>query len=530
MNLQFIRDEILRYVHGMWRYRVWALIVAWMVFIAGWLFVYSMPDQYGASAKVYVDTDSLMNPVFDDLSLPDNLNAQVDAVSRQLLTRPNLETVARKTDLHLLASDDDEMEALITRLQENIRIRSDRRSNVFDIEFKYSQRSKAFAVVSALVDGFVEDSLQGQGDDSQLTLEAVQAEIVRHENRLTEAEDRLAEFKKGNVGYMPNDRGDYYSRLQSALTAVDETEAKIRSLSQRRNELRRQLDAESSVLDEMAATGTLATGCSQQAQIAELETQLAALRVDFTDKHPRIVSLRENIDALKKRCADEAGAARQAGVRPGTGSEGSAEPNSLYENLRMMLADTEVELATLGAQLAVQQEEVDELRQNVDRIADVEKNLKQLNRDYDVVQDRYQLLLSRRENLRSKLRLDPVKDVSFRILEPPFASSEPVGPPRPLFLAAILVVAVGAGGLIALGLSELNPAFFSRKEVARVTGLPVLGSVSLLLDAHARRARWFGTVVWLAGCAALVLFTGFTILFHAEGADLLQGLMTDAES
>lgn len=486
-----------------------------------------MPNVYAASAKIYVDTESLMDPVFKDIALPDDLDAQVGAVSRAILTRPNLEKVAVATDLHLSVESDEEMENLITILQEKIRVRGNSRSNVFDIDVTYKDKQKAKAVVAALVEGFVEGSLRQQGDDAQITLQAVESEIEQHNERLIDAEDQLAEFKKANVGYMPNDSGDYYSRLQKGLASLDELDSNIRSLAQRRTELARQLDSENAALGEMAAAGTLATGCSQQGQIAELQTQLAALQVDFTDKHPRILSLRENIDTLRDRCAAEANAARNAGVRPAAPTESSSEPNTLYENLRMMLADTDVELATLRAERIEKQLEIDELRGNVDKIADVEKNLKQLNRDYTVIQGRYQLLIDRRENLRSKLRLDPVKDISFRILEPPFAATDPVGPPRPLFLIFITVAAIGVGGIIAFGLNELNPVFYSRQQLAHMVGLPVLGAVSMLMSRSEIRSRQRSNAILASGYVVLIICTVFLVTFHTDGARLVQDLVRD---
>ncbi len=530
MDIQQIRELVRDHARGMWRYRWLALAISWGIAAAGWLFVLTLPNMYGASAKVYVDTDSLMDPVFKDIALPNNLDAQVAAVSRAILTRPNIEQVALKTDLHLLAGTDEELEALVTGLQQGIRVRADNRSNVFDISFAYQDREKAREVVAAVVDAFESDTLQEQDDDTQVTLQAVEAEIEEHNTRLIEAEDRLANFKKENVGFMPNDSGDYYSRLQNALSELENTQAQMRALNQRRAELSRQLQMESAALGEAASAGALAAGCSQQAQIIELETQLAALQVDFTDKHPRIVSLRENIDSLRERCTAEVEAARSAGMRPTVSSGGDVGPNTVYENLRMMQADTDVELATLRARLTEQQLAVDELRANVDKIADVEKNLKQLNRDYDVIQNRYQLLISRRENLRSKERLDPLKNISFRILEPPYAGSEPVGLTRPLLVLGILVFAMGAGGVAAFGLNMLHPVFFSKREVSSVAGIPVLGSVSLLLPKRRVAARRRAAVVWAGGYAVLLVSAALVLVFHGQGADLVQDLIREARA
>jgi uncharacterized protein involved in exopolysaccharide biosynthesis len=494
LNFQEIIAEVLEQLRGMWRYRLWAAVVAWIIAVGGWFAVYSMPDEYRASARIYVDTQSLIGPVFQGLALSDNVSAQVEAVSRALLTRPNLESVARDTDLDLRAKTALEMEELITDLQDSIRVTPNRERDVFDISFEDVDRETARDVVAAIVDAFVENSLEGQGDDAQMTARALEAELRNHENRLLESESRLAQFKKENLGFMPDDRGDYYARLQTALAAVDETAEEIRQL-----------------------------------EVASLEAELAGLQVEFTDKHPRIVILKETIASLREKCTTERAAALAAGLQPTGSAVQPLETNPVYQNLRIQLSDSEVELASLRAQLATQRNEVATLRQDVDKIAQVETDLKKLNRDYGVVQERYQELLGRMETLRSKQRLDPMTDtIQFRTLEPPFAAAEPVGPNRPLFLAAITVVGIGLGAVLTFGLNLLNPVFFTRRSVKRVAGLPVLGSVSLLLSVQEERGRRRRAMLWAGSYVVLLVAAGLAIAFQSPGSAMVRELLRGA--
>ena len=152
MNIQEIIAEIMEHLRGMRRYRWWGIGVAWVISIAGCFAIYAMEDVYEASAKVYVDTQSLVGPVFEGLALRDNVSAQVEAVSRALLTRPNLEKVARKTDLDLRADSAEEMEILITDLQKEVDVIGNRERNVFDIAFTDPDRAKAKAVVTAIAE------------------------------------------------------------------------------------------------------------------------------------------------------------------------------------------------------------------------------------------------------------------------------------------------------------------------------------------------------------------------------------------
>ena len=144
---------------------------------------------------------------------------------------------------------------------------------------------------------------------------------------------------------------------------------------------------------------------------------MSELQVDFTDKHPRIVMLRETIGALQAECEQEREAMGGvvAIVNPETNS---LDANPVYQSLRLQLSNADVELAALSGALRARQQKVARLRADVDKISVVETELKKLNRDYGVVTTRHQELLRRWETLESKKRLDPVTDkVQPRVLK-----------------------------------------------------------------------------------------------------------------
>ena len=93
--------QIYGYLHGMWSYRWSALFLAWVVAMAGWLFVYSLPNQYSARASVYIDTTSVMKPLLRGLALEVDSNDELNIMTRVLLSRENLLSVIRETDMDL---------------------------------------------------------------------------------------------------------------------------------------------------------------------------------------------------------------------------------------------------------------------------------------------------------------------------------------------------------------------------------------------------------------------------------------------
>ena len=212
-------ENLEAHARGMWRYRWRAVIVMWLVSIAGWVVVYAMPPVYQANARIYVDTENALRPLLRGIATSSNVMDEVVIVIREMLGRTNLTEVIRNTDLYLRAETDAAFDALLASLQQRISVRGNR-DNIYSISFQDPDRDVAVAVVDSLVNTFVESSLGADRTDSGRARTFLQQEINDYEARLTTAEDRLANFKRQNVALMLGQRGDYFSRLQSAEVAL----------------------------------------------------------------------------------------------------------------------------------------------------------------------------------------------------------------------------------------------------------------------------------------------------------------------
>lgn len=507
MNFQEILAELLDHIRGMWRFRWHAVGVAWIVAILGWAAVYSLPNVYEASARVSVNSNSLLPKLTKGLTAGENLLNEVSLVYRALLSRPNLGEVIRRTGLDEGIKSPRELENLISRLQRKIEIESGQGGSgkLYQISYEAENREMAVSVVQALLDTFVESSLVAQVDDSEMTEVALASEIENHVERLRLAESALAEFKKRNLGYMPSNDSDYYSRLQAAMADVEGTDKQIRLLRLRRDEIVRQLSGELPLLSTNPSSPAQAiAGCSKAGSIAELQGELSVLQVDFTDKHPRIVILRDTIKALESACENEL-LAFGGNVPTIDSATGLSQSNPIYQKLRLQLSDADVELISLREERASSQRLISRLKADVDKIAEVEVSLKRLNRDYSVIETRHQELIRRWESLQSKKRLDPVTDpVQFHVWEPPFASGTPVSPDRPVLLGAVLFMSIVAGIAFSFVLNQLKPVYFRRHAVSRQFGVPVLGSVGLIASSDEISARRRDNFAWICTNFSLI--------------------------
>ncbi len=474
--MQDILTLLLGYLRGVWRYRWIILIVAWPLALAGWAYVVKMPDVYRASAQVHVDTDSILRPLMRGLAVEINLQQRVNMMTRTLLTRPNLEQVARMTDLHLAARSDEDMDRIVNQLRSGITISGSERENIYTIAYRHADPVRAHAVVQAMLTFFVERALgdtRGEGDMAQQFLEE---QIRQHEQRLEEAEQRRADFRRENVGLLPGDRGDYYQHLQQIQGLLAESELRLREAQDRSDEIERQLSGEEPVFGLMGDLSRDETS-SLDPRINALKARLDDLLLTYTERHPDIAILRRTIEELEQQRQAELARLRQN--RP-TWS-GDLNTNPVYQQMRIALSNAQVEVSSLRVRVEEYQRQVDELQTLVDTIPQIEAELARLDRDYNVTRTNYLGLLERRERAQMTQTLEQRgENIQFHVVEPARIPASPAGPDRPLFYTAALVVALGIGLGLAFVVAQLRPVFDNRKLLRDVTGFPVLGGFSRL--------------------------------------------------
>src|SRR6478735_9035988 len=116
---------------SMWRFRWPSMLVAWLVGIAAVVVVFLIPNQYEATARIYVDTQSILKPLMSGLAVQPNIDQQVVMLSRTLISRPNVEKLVRMADLDLKTESKADQEQLIVRLTNALEIKSVGRDNLY---------------------------------------------------------------------------------------------------------------------------------------------------------------------------------------------------------------------------------------------------------------------------------------------------------------------------------------------------------------------------------------------------------------
>ncbi|HWK75345.1 MAG TPA: XrtA system polysaccharide chain length determinant [Povalibacter sp.] len=529
-----IIEQVMDQLRGAWRFRWIAMIAAWCVCMVGWLIVYAMPDMFQATAKVFVDTRTALGPVLKDITYQSDVDSQLNMVRQAMLGRPQLERVARETDLDLRATTEQERSALIDRLRSRILIvgggggDSKQSGGLYTISYQDPNREKSIQVVDKLLNTFMEETLGGNREGAETTQRFLTSQIADYERKLREAEDRLAEFKKKNVGLMPGAQtGDYFSRLQSEIDAAKKVESQLGVALSRREELHRQLRGETPFLaGGNGSPGSKIQGGSNDTatRIQETQARLDDLLLRFTDRHPDVVAARETLEQLKQRQQAEIEALRR-GDPSAVASVGAAS-NPVYQSIQLALNQNEVEMASMRGELAEHNRKIAQLRTMVDTVPQVEAEYARLNRDYQVTRDGYTALVDRLQKARLSERADETGVVKFEVVDPPAAAFKPAAPNRIKLLAMVLVAGLAIGGGLAYLLHQMRPVFNSTRSLGDITGLPVLGAVSMTwLDRERIQSRMRKLAFGGAGALLMLVFL-CVLMFQSPGSRLLQRVIS----
>lgn len=504
MDLRHLISTVIEQAFGMWRFRWWGVATAWLVAVAGWAWVLALPNQYDATATVYVNTDSVLRPLLQGLTVSTDKLNQVALMTQVMLTQPQLKSVAVETGLEARAQSPEQMERLLEKLKLDIEITRLPRQDLFRISYRDPEAKMARDVVQVLVTNFMEKSLRKDRAQAGQAQTFLQQQIELYQQRLESAEQRLADFKKQNVGMLPGAGGDYFARLQQAEADVLAVTNQMQALQERRNELVRQVEGEEPILGLTGGLSGGLTGASSSVDgpIADLERELADLRIKVTDKHPDVLRIQQTLNDLYAIRDEE-----RASQSRSPGQADSLNSNPVYQQLRISLSQAESELAALRPQLAQRQADVAYLKRMVDTIPTIEADMNRLDRDYDVVKRQYDALVQRLESARlSDEAQSDGEQVTFEVIEPPRVPFDPSSPNRELLFAVVLGAAIAGGLGIAFLFSQHSPVFYSAQSLATFAGLPVFGSIGLARPSSVTRQDL------LFGAAASVLGVAFVLL------------------
>jgi len=421
------------------------------------------------------------------------------------------------------------MEDKIENLRKRISVevtRTNRRADAdaFSITFRGSDPQKVMRVANGLATAFIDENLKVREAQAVGTSDFLEAELETTRIRLAAVEEQLKEYRRNNMGELPE-------QLESNLRILDRLQAQLSDKEESLRNARVGLSAVSAQIQsqrQQAAAGALArvpqaSIPDDQLNLMQMREKLAALQSTYTERHPDVVRLKDQIAKLESDLANSptGSSSGPGGSVSGPQPVASADPGLISQSVQLsgVIRSIEIEISRL-------QEQINEYQRRIEATPKREQELITLRRDYENIKESYNSLLNRKLEAEIAVNMEKKqKGEQFRIIDTARLPERPVSPDmRKLFL---LVVAGGLGigvGLIYL-LETMDTSLKRPEDFENTLGLAVLATVPRILRPKDKlKIRLHQALTTVLVILALVLVGGLAVLVFVGVEPTLDAL------
>lgn len=468
-------------------------------------------EKYESSTTILVEDEKIIGPLLDGTTVPMRERSGPDGIvdhaeiAREVLYDNDVIDRVLEEAGWLRGEGGDaispiERAELIDATKKRIKVENVG-ANVIEISFRDTSPERAFRTMLALSNRFISHAQAANAAESRAAYEFLSDEVERYREKLRDAEQQLQAFYaeheniQPGAGEMVETRvTDLMRDMQATALDLEEARARVRSLEER-----------------LAGEGGAAAMVTQQGQIrmalADLQAQLADLRLQYHDTYPDVVTTKQKIAALQAQLKD---------IREGGQAESGAAGDQVFINplepeLRAELSAARTEVAALEQRLSRNETLLADERGRSVEVSDVEAEAAQLTREYQVTRDFYQELLQRRESARIAVNMDEQGEgITMSIQEPATLPLEPSGIRFVHFALLGPILGLGLAFGVVFARVHFDERIRTSSTISRDLQIPVLTTVPMLVDerARARQRRVRGTVItaglMLVACYALV--------------------------
>jgi polysaccharide chain length determinant protein (PEP-CTERM system associated) len=496
-------------MRGAWRRRKWlALLVFAAPMAAGSSAVVSLPSLYRSTATVLVERQRVPEE-FVRPTVTSELETRLQTISQGVLSRARLQELIGRFDLYpdlrgRLPGDEiaERMRRDISLEVKSTEAKGRQSATVaFALSYKGPDPQAVALVTNTLASFYVEENLRAREREASGTTEFLRAQIAETRKRLDEQERLVSEFQRKHLGELPQQMSANLATLE-ALTAQlrVNSDNQVRA-AQRRQDLAAQL-SEAAVLGQaLAPPGSPPGPESPGAHLARLKQELSVARARYTEAHPTVARLKDEIASVSAELARARPEPEDAAGGPGA----ALGPYGL--RLRESLRAAEGEQKILKTEEQRLRAAIASYQSRVEHTPRREQEFQELSRDYAAIKELHQSLSKRYEEAQLAESMEQVqKGEQFRILDPAVPRTSPAAPHRLRLLLMLVVLSVGAAvGAVVLA-EMLDTSFRTAEELRAFTGVPVLARIPLIVTDADRRQG--GRRFRLAAAAAALSLVG----------------------
>lgn len=460
--------------------------------LAGMYCAVVLPKMYESSTLILVQPQRVPESYVQSIVEMD-ISERINSLSNQILSRTNLERLIK--ELKLFSGSgykkmfmEDKVNLLRSRVDVEV-MANRRQADAFTISYRGKEPEKVMNVVNTLASYFIDQNLKMRENQAIGTSVFLEDELTAMRIRLEKVEESLKEYRKKYMGELPE-------QLESNLRILDRLQEQLGVQQQRLSEARIHLASLQSTSNENSNIGRNGANNNFPQQPAGLDSlygQLSEMKTRYTERHPDIIRLKEQIAELEAAIQSDSNIRRRSDL------------NRMTPEQRAELLEVNHEIETLQSDIRNTKEEIGIYTKRIENTPKREQELLSLRRDYQNIQRSYDSLLERKLESEIAVNMErKQKGEQFQILDPAQISTTPVEPDMFKLFLLFIGLGFGVGGGIIFLLEFFTQSFKGPDEVEAELNLPVLGTIPQIIKPSTK--KWQKVEFGLSICSAFIAF------------------------
>jgi len=316
------RFDPLDYVSVFNRRKWWFIVPVALSLVVGALLVWLLPRTYQATTTVAVSAARVASNVIGAVEI--DKQERMRAVSQQLLSRSVLERTARLEHLDEHGS----IEAAVAKLRGGMSVsmpdsitpnaalnsgapatqlspEQKAQLDTYQVSFVADTPEDAQRIVNRLAQVFVEENSKTRETMAQDTSQFIEGQLRASESRLNSLEARLREMKETFMGRLPEQTNANLAMVSAMQRQLESNATTSRGEQDRLSMIEKQIDMMQQNADDAVAAMKGTPAETAASRVVALRRELADAQLTFTDKHPEIIRLKEEVATAERAAAAE---------------------------------------------------------------------------------------------------------------------------------------------------------------------------------------------------------------------------------
>jgi succinoglycan biosynthesis transport protein ExoP len=505
------------------------LLIGWMVvWCASWI----LPPRYKSATLILVEQPTMpTNYVMPNIN--DDLQGRLQTITQQILSRTRLLQIIDQfnlySDPHGNRSPDDK----VANMRKDIDVELVRSpGNVitaFNVYYSSTDAIVAQKVTGEITKLFINENLEVRQHQSEDTTKFLESQLENARRSLFEQEEKIRQFKVSHIGEMPAQLASNLQILGGLQSQLQNAEDSLNAARQQHGYLQTQVGQYRSLRGPAKSGNDTTIGLpAVERELEKLKAQLADLSSHYTDRHPDVRKLKQQIaktertrDQLLASIREEKSNAtgHSTGIDPAPEESTDPSESAVLLQAQGQLRSNEVEITNRERSIVILKAKIDDYQARLNQEPIREQQLADLTRGYEQSKASYDELLKKKNESAMATRMELLqRGERFRIMDPPSLPQKPEFPNRMKFCGMGLGIGIALGVVVAGAFEKLDRRIHSEEEIKKLLPYDVLVDIPAIVNtADEQKAH---SSMWLSWATGTVVFM---IIFAGSAYSYLRG-------